>query len=332
MNILAILALCLATGAAIRLLRHLPRLVFAATLLGSAAMGALVIFSSAEPFDLVGRALALDATTRAFLFPALGTAAALALFSPLTFQSASSQPAARIANSLGTFLFSSLAPLIVAMALDSFPLAAIFWALGLMPLILLAQPRGTNRVGGAAQFLLMTIIAAACLLLGNRLLELYPFTPENLDLLRGAALFLTLGFGILLAAVPFNAWVGSFADEMPLLGVGFLAGVAQPVGLWLLIQLLTRAPWLGEKSPLLSGLVALGVISLIGGAFFALAERRDQRFVAALALLSLGDALIGFGLGTRVALMGALIALINRALGITLLGGGLSFVRYHPER
>ncbi len=325
-------AICLATGGAIRVLRRLPRFVFLATLAGAAGM--LFVFASTpdQSFNLVGRTLALDATTRAFLLPAIGITAALALLSPLTFLRAGDLPASVIANSLGAFLFWSLAPFILAIALDSFPLAVAFWALGLLVLIFLAQTRRIDRVGGAAHFLFLTILATASLWLANRLLELYPLTPENLDLLRGAVFFLIFGSGVLLAVVPLNLWLGTFADEMPLLGIAFLLGVGQSVGFWLIAQLLTRTPWLVEKSPVLNAFFVIGVLSVIGGAVIALAERRDHRFLAALALLSLGDVLIGLGLGSRVTFAGAGMALLNRAFGIALLSGGLCFVRYHPER
>ncbi len=325
------LALCVGTGLAIRFLHRLPRLIFAATLIGSAAIGGLLA-TTFESYDLVGRTLTLDGMSRAFLWLALGTTAALALFGPLTSVRGGQQPATVISNALGAFLFWSLAALIVAIALDSFPLAVFFWALGLIALVFLTRSHRTNRAGGASQFLLLTVVATASLLLANRLIELYPLTPENLDLARAAALFLVIGLGILLAAVPLNLWLGTLADEMPLLGVAFLVGVAQPVGLWLLIQLATRVPWLIEKTPLLAVLYSAGALSALGGAFLVLAERRDNRFVAAFALLALGDALIGLGLWTPIALIGALLVVINRALGVTLMSGGLSLARHHPER
>ncbi|MBI3914040.1 MAG: hypothetical protein HY327_07625 [Chloroflexi bacterium] len=331
MTLLFIFAICLATGFAMRVLRRLPRLAFLATLIGAGGMFAVLTAAPDEAFSFVGRTLTLDAATRAFLLPALGATAALALLTPLTFLRASDQPAGVITNSQGAYLFWSVAPFVIAIGLDSFPLAVIAWAIGLMALIFLAQPRQTVRVGGAFQFLLLIVVATASLLLANRLLELYPLTPENFDLVRGAAFFLVLGLGILLAVVPLNIWLGAFADEMPLLGIAALLAVAQPVGLWLLIQLFAQTTGL-EKSPLFNALMTLGALSAIGGAVLALTERRDNRFLAALALFALGDALLGLGLETRVGLASASLAMIDRALGIALVAGGISFVRFHPEQ
>lgn len=325
-------AVCLGTGFVIRLLRRLPRLVFVTSLLGAGLLLLLLANAPFDPFSVLGRSLTLDPSVRLFLIPALVTATALALFAPLTFERMSDEPAHAIPASQGAYFFWALAPLIVAITLDSFPLAVFFWAVGLIILMLAAHSRGEGRVGGAAQFLLLTVIASACLLLANRLIDLYPLTPENLDLIRNTAMLLALGFGLLLAVVPFNLWLGPLADELPLLSVAFLVGVAQPIGLWLIFQQMDAVPWLVAKSPMLQILLYGGMITIPIGAILALGERRSGRWLAWLSLISLGNALIGLGLGTKLGLSGAVLAMFNRAVGATLIAGGISLLRHHLER
>ncbi len=332
MSIALLIATCGATGLAIRLLRRWPRLVFIATSIGAAILFILLATAPSTPIALLGRSLTLDFAGRIFLWPAIGVAAALAFFGPLTFEWVEETPARVISNSQGAFFFWSLAPLIVAMSIDSFPLAAFFWAIGLILLVLVAQPLHEGRVGGAAQFLLLTVIATASLLLSNRFFDLYPLTPENLDLVRSAFLFLAWGLGLMLAVVPLHIWMGPLADEMPLLGMAFLVGVAQPVGLLLLFQLMSSMLWLTEKSALLNTLLLAGAVTIPVGALFAIAESRKGRLLAYLSLVSLGQALIGFGLGTQVGLAAAMLAVLNRAIGIALVAGGMIFVSYHEER
>lgn len=332
MSVAFLVAACLGTGIAIHLLRRWPRLVFAATSVGAAVLIAILATAPNESIDLVGRTLSLDLAGRLFLWPPIGIAAALAFFGPLTFEGAGDTPSVVISNSQGAFFFWSLAPLIVAMALDSFPLAVFCWAIGLMVLVFLAQSRREGRGGGAAQFLLLTVIATASLLLSNRFIDLYPLTPEDFGLIRSAFLFLVWGLGLMLAVAPLHIWLGPLADEMSLLGMAFLVGVAQPVGLWLLLQLMVKVPWLTEKSPLLNVLLLTGGVTIPVGALLALSEQRHGRFLAYLSLVSLGHTLIGFGLGTRLGLVGAILAMFNRAIGVALVAGGLSFVRYYAER
>ncbi len=332
MSIALLVGTCILTGLAIRLLRRWPRLVFVATTLGSTGLCLILAGASAQPVYFLGRTLVLDHAGRIFLWPAIVIAAVLAFFGPLTFERSEETPAIILSNSQGAFFFWSLAPLIVAMTLDSFPLAAFFWAIGLILLVLVAQPRQHGRTGGAAQFLLLTVIATASLLLSNRFIDLYPLTPENVGLVRSAFLFLAWGLGLLLAVVPFHIWLGPLSDEMPLLGVAFLVGVAQPVGLWLLLQLMSRMLWLVEKSPLLDGMLLAGVLTVPVGALLAISEKKQGRFLVYLSLVSLGHALIGLGLGTPVALAGAVLTLFNRAVGVALIAGGLTFVDFHVER
>jgi hypothetical protein len=140
-------------------LRQLPRLVFAASLVGTLALAMLLASAPYDPIYFFGRSLALDASARLFLIPAIGIAAALAFFSTLTFQRISDAPIDTITNAQGAYFFWSLAPLMFAIALDSFPLAVFSWAVGLIVLMLAAHSQREGRVGGAAQFLLLTVIA-----------------------------------------------------------------------------------------------------------------------------------------------------------------------------
>ncbi len=303
-----------------------------ATLVGALVLAAILSIASSDSIDFIGRTFALDLSARLFLFPAIVITAVLALFALLNFQLADQSPFAIIAHSQGAFFFLSLAAIIAAIALDSFPLAAFAWAIGLIVLMFLAIPQRSEGVGGAAQFILLTAIAAASLLVSNRFLELYPLTPENLDLVRSAVLFLAWGLGLMLAVAPLHIWLSSLADELPLLGTAFLVGIAQPVGIWLLVERMSELSWLIEKSPLLPSLVAAGILTAPIGALLALAEKRDARWLAYLSLVPLGHALIGLGLGTRLALVGGLLTVLDRALGITLVAGGLMLARTRPAR
>ena len=332
MSVALIVIACVAIGIAVRLLRRLPRLAFAASLLGAGGIGIFLATAPSAPVYFFGRTLTLDPSARAFLWLALSAATALALFAPLTFERASNAPSSVVANSQGAFFFWSLAPLAVAVVMDSFPLAVFAWAIGLIVLMLSAQPQSEGRVGGAAQFLLLIVIASASLLLANRFFDLYPLTPENLDLIRNAVIFIALGFGLLLAVAPLHIWLGPLADELSPLGIAFLVGIAQSIGLWLLLQQMTDVTWLVTKSPLLNVLLFGGLLTAPLGALLALSERRDARLLAYLSLVPLGNALVGCGLGTRLALASVWLVIVNRAWGVALVAGGMSFARHHPER
>ncbi|MCX7838536.1 MAG: proton-conducting transporter membrane subunit [Anaerolineae bacterium] len=332
MSILAVSGAGMGAGIAVRGLRRWQRANVLGTFISIVIIGALLAFAPSTPLYFFGRAFALDAPTRTFLLALFGATSALALFTPLTFERARDAPAQVVANSQGAFFFFAFASLVVAMTLDSFPLAVFAWAIGLIVLMLSARPQSEGRVGGAAQFLLLIVMASASLLLAHRFIELYPITPENLDLVRNAVIFLALGFGLLIAIAPLHIWLGPLADELLPLGVAFLVGVAQAVGVWLLWQQMNTVTWLVTRSPLLNALIIGGGLTAFLGALLALAERRDARALAYLAMVPLGQVCVGLGVGTSIALAGALGALANRAWSVALIAGGMSFARHHSAR
>lgn len=332
MSIAFLIGVSLATGFVIRLMRRWQMLMLAAALIGATTLAVFLAAASSDPIDFLGRTFTLDLSARLFIFPAIFATAALAIFATLTFDSADQSAFAIIRHSQGAFFFLSLAALTVVVSLDSFPLASFAWALGLVVLMFLAIPIRVEGVGGAAQFTLLVAIATASLLISNRFLELYPLTPENLDLVRNAVLFLAWGMGLLLAVVPLHIWLSSLGDELPLLGTAFLVGVAQAVGVWLILGRVSDLSWLVEKSAILQSLTTAGILTIPLGAVLALSEKREARWLAYLSLVPLGHALIGLGLGTKLALAGALIAMLNRALGVALVAGGLTLARARPDR
>lgn len=332
MSILVIIGACVSAGIAVRALRRWQRAHLLATFVGIVVIGALLAFAPSAPLYFFGRAFTFPVATRVFLLALFSAASALALFTVLTFQRASDAPAHVVANSQGAFFFLAFAPLVGAATLDSFPLAVFAWAIGLIVLMLSARPQGEGRVGGAAQFLFLIVMASASLLLAHRFIELYPITPDNLDLMRNAVIFLALGFGLLLAIVPLHIWLGPLADELSPLGVAFLGGVVQAVGVWLLWQQLNTVAWLVTRTPLQNALVIGGGLTASLGALLAIAERRDARALAYLAMVPLGHVCVGLGLGTPAALAGALYALVNRAWSVALIAGGMSLARHHVAR
>lgn len=330
MSVVVIIGACVGAGIVVRVLRHWHRANMLAMLVSIVVIGTLLVFAPSAPLYFLGRAFTLDVATRVFLLALFGTASALTLFTSLTFERASDAPTPVVAHSQGAFFFLAFAPLVGAVTVDSFPLAVFAWAIGLIVLMLSARPQTEGRVGGAAQFLLLIVMASASLLLAHRFIELYPLTPENLDLVRNAVIFLALGFGLLLAVAPLHLGLGLLADELSPLGVAFLVGVAQAVGMWLLWQQMNTVTWLVTRSPLLNALIIGGGITAPLGALLALAERRDARALAYLAMVPLGYVCVGLGVGTPVALAGALYALVNRAWSVALVAGGMSWARHHP--
>lgn len=314
------------------MMRRWQLLMLVAALLGAAGLLVALATASSDPIDFLGRTFTIDPPARLYIYPAIVVTAALATFATLTFDRADQSAFAIIRHSQGAFFFLSLAALIVAVSLDSFPLAAFVWALGLVILMFLAIPIRAEGVGGAAQFTLLVAMATASLLISNRFLELYPLTPENLDLVRNAVLFLAWGMGLLLAVVPLHIWLASLGDELTFLGTAFLVAVAQSIGVWLILGRMSDLSWLVEKSAILQALFTAGILTVPIGALLAVSEKREARWLGYVSLVPLGQTLIGLGLGTKLALSGALISMLNRGVAVALIAGGLTMAGARPER
>lgn len=307
MNFISLLALLSFAALAVQLTRFWPRLAFLVILLFTALLVPNLANASANSLDVFSVSLALEPAPRDFITLALALTGALAL--AMTFQTERAGLA---------FLFWSWPAWLIAVEVNNFVVAVFAWALGLIAPVLAMQPRRFQRASGAAHYLVLIIVATASLLLANRFMELYPFTPERTTLIQLSVLFLSWGLGLLLALVPFHLWVGPMADEAPLPVIAAILGFGQPVGLWLLFRLLSEYLWLTEKSNLFSLITFAGAAAILLGGFMATVEQRAGRLLGYAAIFTLGFVMLDLGRGTREGLAYAGVELASRAISLTL--------------
>lgn len=230
------------------------------------------------------------------------------------------------------FLFWSWIVWLVALLVNDFVVGVFAWAAGLAAIVIAMEPRRAQRVGGAAYYLVLIIVAGAMLLLGHRFVQLYPLTPDQVALLDSSVLFLTWGLGLLFGVVPFLVWLGPMADETPLPIIAVLLGLGQPIGLWLLFELIGQYPRLLELSNL-SAIFSYGGIAaiVIGGALCSL-ERRAGRLMSFAALFALGFVLLDLARGTLEGTTNAVLECFGRALGLALVAVSLTIARTVERR
>lgn len=230
------------------------------------------------------------------------------------------------------FLFWSWTAWLVALTVNDFVVGVFAWATGLAAMVLAMEPRRLQRVGGAAYFLVLIIVATAALLIGHRFLQLYPLTPDQLGLIDSGVLFLTWGLGILLAIVPFILWLGPMADETPLAIIAVLLGLGQPIGIWLLYALIGQYPRLLEGSNLLAILGYAGIVTLLVGGLVCALERRSGRYMSFAGLFALGFILLDLSRGTLEGMTFAVIETFARVLGLVLIAASLTIARNLESR
>jgi multicomponent Na+:H+ antiporter subunit D len=126
------------------------------------------------------------------------------------------------------------------------------------------------------------------------------------------SLFLT-GFGLKAAAMPFHAWLPDAHSSAPAPISAMLSGVLiKALGVYVLIRIFYNV--FNAPPMFLNLFIILGLASIIFGVLLAIAQWDMKRLLAYHSISQIGYILLGIGLGTPLAMLGAVYHLINHAL------------------
>lgn len=301
--------------------RYWRPLAFAASVVVTLVLMWAALTVTTNGLEFFGISFALQPLARDYLLVALAISGVLAIATSF----------GDVRRTLGFLLWSWIVWLVVLLVGD-FVLGVFAWALGLAVIVIAMEPRHAQRTGGAAYFLVLIVIASALLLIGHRFVQLYPLTPDRLELVDNAVLFLTWGLGLLLAIAPFILWLGPMADETSPPIIAILLGLGLPLGLWLLYGLIGQYPRLLEQSDLLAILVMGGLGSVLVGGALCVFERRAGRLMSYAALFALGFVLLDLARGTLEGTAFAVIELFARAASLCLMAAALVIARAVQNR
>ncbi|MFA5090500.1 MAG: proton-conducting transporter membrane subunit [Candidatus Omnitrophota bacterium] len=132
-----------------------------------------------------------------------------------------------------------------------------------------------------------------------------------------SVLFLA-GFGLKAALVPFHAWLADAHSSAPAPISAALSGVfIKTLGIYALVRVFFNM--LGITANLLFILIVLGVLSMVVGAFLAIAQHDIKRMFAYSSVSQIGYIVFAFGIGTPLAILGGLLHLFNHAVFKSLL-------------
>ncbi len=246
------------------------------------------------------------------------------------------------------FLILETGMLGVFLSLDLF-LFFVFWEISLVPMyFLIGIWGGPRREYASLKFFLYTLAGSVALLLGliilyfsatphtmdfPLLVELAPLA-ENIKLASLVFWLLFVGFAVKVPMFPFHTWLPDAHVEAPTAGSVILAGVLLKMGGYGFIRFVL--PLLPEASRRFGWHVAvLAVISIVYGAFVAMAQKDFKKLVAYSSVSHMGYVMLGVSSVMRLgvsspelvtsavtALNGAVLQMFNHGI----ITGGLFFL------
>jgi multicomponent Na+:H+ antiporter subunit D len=151
-----------------------------------------------------------------------------------------------------------------------------------------------------------------------------------------AALILT-GLGIKMAIFPLHGWLPDAHSHAPPAVAALLAAVQVKVAAYALIRILFDVfprGFVTEQLPIMDLLVWCGVAGIVVGSVMAIRQSDIKRMLAHSTVAQLGYIAVGIGLSTPLALIGALLHVMNHAAmkaGLFFIAGGV-LNRVHTKK
>lgn len=209
---------------------------------------------------------------------------------------------------------------------DLFSLYVFLDVVGISSFVMIAMFQSKQGLEGSIKYLVISEMATIFILTGLAFIfmkagslsydavgsVLLKDTADSQNLLVYASLILLIsGFAIKTGAVPFNSWLPdahqSADTAISVLLSGIVIKVAGIYGVVVLTGLFA-----GVKAVQYS-LAAIGIISIVVGALFALKQSHFKRIVAYSSVSQMGYILLGLSAGTRLGLIGAIAHVFSHA-------------------
>ncbi len=238
------------------------------------------------------------------------------------------------------FLFLETGMMGVFCALDFF-LFFVFWEAMLLPMyFLIGIWGGKDKVYAAIKFFLYTLFGSVLMLLVMiamyyysepntfdllKLAEQRPFSGKTLELFGYAFAMdkifwvgLFIGFAIKVPIWPFHTWLPWAHVEAPTAVSVILAGVLLKMGTYGILRM--NYPILPEATQWASdGMVFLGVMNILYGAFCAMAQKDLKKLVAYSSVSHMGYVILGMASLNTTGVNGAVLQMFNHGTSTAML-------------
>jgi len=327
-----VLVLPLLAAALVFLVR---RWALAAAVLSAAVTGLLTILCLRLPLDrsafvlgqevafgrpvvVLGRNLVLDPAGQAWLAFGFALATILFLVAWRVSQGHSFFPTVLLVLSL-----YALVALLNALALKM-----IVLAISASLLVFIIRRERSDAVRGAQRYLVVALLAVPLVMGAIWMVDQAAIDPARAALARTALLPAALGFGLLLAAIPFSMWLPALTADAPPLVSAFVLTISQGMAVYLMIAFVSSNPGTASVPAVPAVAQLVGLLMVAGGGLMAAVQRDWGRLLGYAALSSMGYFLLAWGTGSSRSLTLALLHLLNRSAAIMLMAAALAVLRH----
>jgi len=162
--------------------------------------------------------------------------------------------------------------------------------------------------------------------------------PGSTNVVLFASVLFLMGFGLKAALAPFHAWLPDAHTAAPTPISAMLSGLLIKVlGVYVIMRIFFNVFGISAKLSMI--LISLAVISMVTASFLAFGQTDIKRLLAYSSISQVGYIMLGMGVGTPLAIMGALFHLFNHSIFKPLLFlsagavediGGTRDLRYMP--
>lgn len=239
---------------------------------------------------------------------------------------------------LNMFNFSNLCLLVVigmdgvVLVGDLFYLYVFLEITAVSTFILIAMRKNGNALEGSFKYLVLSAVASVFILLGIALIFMFTGSLKFDDLERffsgihgtipmpilSAAILILSGLFIKSGLVPFHGWVpdaySSASSAVSILAAGIETKIA---GVYSLLIVFTKV---FNRNPLIGHIIMIfGAVSIVVGALSAIGQDNFKTMLSFSSISQIGYIALGIGIGTPLAILGAVFHFLNHAVFKSLL-------------
>jgi NADH-quinone oxidoreductase subunit M len=229
-------------------------------------------------------------------------------------------------------------------SLDLFVLF-FFLEIAVIPKYLLIGIWGSGKKEYAANKLALMLMGGSALVLVGLLGVYFGAPNHNFDLMLLSSMhipiaiqkicfpLLFVGFGVFTALFPFHTWVPDGHSSAPTAGSMFLAGISMKLGGYGCLRVATYILPDGAKE-YANVVIVLSTIAILYGAFATMMQK-DLKYINAYSSVShCGFVLLGIGMLTKTAMVGAVMQMVSHGLMTALFFAviGMIYERTHTRQ